>query len=135
MGNLRNLAFWLVLFLLVVALFNVFSSGSNLTSSKEVSYSEFLIQVEKGNVSAVRLDGERIIVRDSGGNTYQVIQPSGASTVQKSSISLKKITHFLQELPQYGTPAFLEQQSGIGNAKQLLFSKTNRQCKQNNYFS
>ena len=83
MGNLRNIAFWLVLFLLVVALFNVFSSGSNLTSSKEVSYSEFLIQVEKGNVSAVRLDGERIIVRDSGGNTYQVIQPSGASTVQK----------------------------------------------------
>ena len=83
MGNLRNIAFWLVLFLLVIALFNVFSSGSNLTSSKEVSYSEFLIQVEKGNVSAVRLDGERIIVRDSGGNTYQVIQPSGASTVQK----------------------------------------------------
>ena len=83
MGNLRNIAFWLVLFVLVVALFNVFSSGSNLTSSKEVSYSEFLIQVEKGNVSAVRLDGERIIVRDSGGNTYQVIQPSGASTVQK----------------------------------------------------
>ena len=83
MGNLRNIAFWLVLFLLVVALFNVFSSGSNLTSSKEVSYSEFLIQVEKGNVSAVRLDGERIIVKDSGGNTYQVIQPSGASTVQK----------------------------------------------------
>ncbi len=83
MGNLRNVAFWLVLFLLVVALFNVFSSGNNLTSSKEVSYSEFLIQVEKGNVSAVRLDGERIIVRDSGGNTYQVIQPSGASTVQK----------------------------------------------------
>ncbi|MEE2622209.1 MAG: ATP-dependent zinc metalloprotease FtsH [Pseudomonadota bacterium] len=83
MGNLRNIAFWLVLFVLVVALFNVFSSGSNLTSSKEVSYSEFLIQVEKGNVSAVRLDGERIIVRDSGGNTYQVIQPTGASTVQK----------------------------------------------------
>ena len=83
LGNLRNIAFWLVLFILVVALFNVFSSGSNLTSSKEVSYSEFLIQVEKGNVSAVRLDGERIIVRDSGGNTYQVIQPSGASTVQK----------------------------------------------------
>ena len=83
MGNVRNIAFWLVLFLLVVALFNVFSSGSNLTSSKEVSYSEFLIEVEKGNVSAVKLDGERIIVRDSGGNTYQVIQPSGASTVQK----------------------------------------------------
>ena len=83
MGNIRNIAFWLVLFLLVVALFNVFSSGSNLTSSKEVSYSEFLIQVEKGNVSAVRLDGERISVRDTSGNTYQVIQPSGASTVQK----------------------------------------------------
>ena len=82
MGNIRNIAFWLVLFLLVVALFNVFSSGSNLTSSKEVSYSEFL-PGRKGNVSAVRLDGERISVRDTSGNTYQVIQPSGASTVQK----------------------------------------------------
>ncbi len=81
MGNTRNIAFWIVLFLLIVALFNVFSSGNNLSSTKEVSFSEFMTQVEKGNVSSVRLDGEKITVKDVGGVTYQVIQPSGASIV------------------------------------------------------
>ena len=78
MGNTRNIAFWIVLFLLLIALFNVFSSGKNLSSSTEISFSEFLNQVEKGNVASVRLDGEKIAVKDTNGNIYQVIQPAGA---------------------------------------------------------
>ncbi|PQM54974.1 MAG: cell division protein FtsH [Rhodobacteraceae bacterium] len=81
MGNTRNIAFWIVLFLLIIALFNVFSSGKNLSSTKEVSFSEFLKAVEKGSVSFVRLDGEKITVKETNGTTYQVIQPAGASIV------------------------------------------------------
>jgi len=81
LGNTRNIAFWIVLFLLIIALFNVFSSGKNLSSTKEVSFSEFLKAVEKGSVSVVRLDGEKITVKETNGTTYQVIQPAGASIV------------------------------------------------------
>ena len=94
MGNTRNIAFWIVLFLLLIALFNVFSSGKNLSSSKEVSFSEFLNQVEKGNVASVRLDGEKIAVKDTSGNIYQVIQPAGASIVgqlQESGVEIQAI--------------------------------------------
>ena len=94
MGNTRNIAFWIVLFLLLIALFNVFSSGKNLSSSKEISFSEFLNQVEKGNVASVRLDGEKIAVKDSSGNIYQVIQPAGASIVgqlQESGVEIQAV--------------------------------------------
>ena len=81
MGGTKNIAFWIVLFLLLVALFNVFSSGNNLSSSREVSFSEFMSKVESGKVSAVRLDGETISVKESDGLTYHVIQPSGTAVV------------------------------------------------------
>ncbi len=97
MGNARNIAFWIVLFLLIVALFNVFSSGKNLSSTNEVSFSEFMTQVEKGNVSSVRLDGEKITVKDPGGNTYQVIQPAGASIVNQLQASGVEIQAVKQE--------------------------------------
>ena len=52
-----------------------------MSSAKEVSFSEFLKAVEKGSVSFVRLDGEKITVKETNGTTYQVIQPAGASIV------------------------------------------------------
>ncbi|HAY91705.1 MAG TPA: hypothetical protein DCY34_08605, partial [Rhodobacteraceae bacterium] len=60
MGNNRNLAFWVVLFLMIVVLFNVFSSGSGGMQSREVSYSEFVANVENGSIDAVTLDGEKV---------------------------------------------------------------------------
>ena len=48
MGNVRNLAFWVVLMLLVLALFNLFSGSGNNLQSREISYSEFVNAVESG---------------------------------------------------------------------------------------
>ena len=51
-------------------------------------------QVEKGNVSSVRLDGEKISVKDTSGNIYQVIQPAGASVVnqlQEAGVEIQAI--------------------------------------------
>ena len=51
-------------------------------------------QVEKGNVSSVRLDGEKISVKDTSGNVYQVIQPAGASVVnqlQEAGVEIQAI--------------------------------------------
>ncbi len=78
MGNARNIAFWVVLFLLILALFNLFSGGQGAISSRSVSYSDFISAVEGGEVSRVTLDGERVEFRGEGGATYSTIRPDGA---------------------------------------------------------
>ena len=75
MGNARNIAFWLVLLLLIVALFNLFSGGQTQMNSQEIAYSEFVDRVERGEVSEVTLDGERIIGQ-AGTEQFVVIKPA-----------------------------------------------------------
>lgn len=81
MGNARNIAFWLVLLLLIVALFNLFSGGQTQMRSNEIAYSEFVDRVESGDVSEVTLDGERII-GVAGGQTFAVIKPEGVDVTE-----------------------------------------------------
>jgi len=80
-GNTKNIAFWIILFLLMVALFNVFSNGSRTSMGREISYSDFLNRVEAGQVAAVRLDGERVFVTSVDGAAFQTIQPRGNDVI------------------------------------------------------
>ncbi len=75
LGNARNVAFWVVLFLLVLALFNLFSGGQSSLNSRAVSYSDFVAQVDSGEVSTVTLDGERVIFRGADGQEYTTVRP------------------------------------------------------------
>ena len=68
LGNARNIAFWVVLFLLIVALFNLFSGAQSPTASRTVSYSDFIQRVDQGEVQSVTLDGERVLVRAKDGS-------------------------------------------------------------------
>jgi cell division protease FtsH len=78
LGNARNIAFWVVLFLLILALFNLFSgSGSNM-QSRERTYSDFVAAVEGGQVSTVTLDGEQVRFSTSDGQSYVTIKPTDA---------------------------------------------------------
>ena len=79
MGNNRNIAFWVVLFLLVVVLFNVFSNGSSTLQSREISYSDFVTSVEQGDVSAVTLDGERVRFIGGDKREYMTIRPADSN--------------------------------------------------------
>ena len=83
MGNARNIAFWLVLFLLILALFNLFSGSGNTLQSRSVPYSEFVAAVENGNVSKVTLDGENVRYTGGDGTQYTTIKPSDAQVTQK----------------------------------------------------
>ncbi len=78
MGNMRNLAFWVVLMLLVLALFNLFSGSTNGLQSREISYSEFVTAVEAGDVRNVTLDGEQVRFRRADGSDYVTIMPQDA---------------------------------------------------------
>ncbi len=77
MGNVRNIAFWVVLFLLILALFNLFSGGQTTPSSRSIPYSDFVARVGKGEVSSVTLDGERVLVTARDGTTFLTIKPEG----------------------------------------------------------
>ena len=77
MGNARNIAFWVVLFLLILALFNLFSGGQSTMSSRSISYSDFVDRVEGRQVTSVTLDGERILFRGTDGQDYVTIRPEG----------------------------------------------------------
>jgi len=78
LGNNRNLAFWVVLFLMIVVLFNVFSSGSGGMQSREISYSEFVANVENGSIDAVTLDGEKDSFIGGDKREYYTIRPGDA---------------------------------------------------------
>jgi len=78
LGNARNLVFWVVLFLLVLALFNLFSGGSNTQMSNSKSYSEFVAAVDGGSVASVTLDGEQVRYRGTDGRDYVTIKPQDA---------------------------------------------------------
>ncbi|SDN48916.1 cell division protease FtsH [Lutimaribacter pacificus] len=82
MGNARNIAFWVVLFLLILALFNLFSGTGGTMQSTTVSYSEFVQRVENEEVSRVTLDGERVRFRGEDGTDYTTIKPEDAEITQ-----------------------------------------------------
>jgi cell division protease FtsH len=76
-GNARNIAFWVVLFLLVLALFNLFNGSQATSTSRPMAYSDFIAQVDKGAVASVILDGERVIVTAKDNTKYVTIRPEG----------------------------------------------------------
>ena len=76
MGNARNIAFWVVLLLLVLALFQMFNSGGSVTA-QTVPYSDFIAQVDAGEVKAVELDGEQVRITAKDGTHYLTIRPAG----------------------------------------------------------
>ncbi len=82
MGNARNIAFWVVLFLLILALFNFFSGQGGTLQSNEKTYSDFVTAVEGGEVKNVTLDGEQIRYTTQSGATYVTIKPGDAEVTQ-----------------------------------------------------
>ena len=82
MGNARNIAFWVILLVLVLALFNLFNS-TNSFSAQTVSYSDFVSRVNGGDVKSVTLDGEQIKVTAKDGSHYVSIRPAGEQVTDK----------------------------------------------------
>ncbi|MBU2999704.1 ATP-dependent zinc metalloprotease FtsH [Roseovarius nubinhibens] len=105
LGNARTIAFWLVLFLLVVALFNLFSGTGSTLQSKPLAYSEFVSAVNEGTVSEVTLDGETVRFQDNAGVNYMTIKPEDAE-VTKLLIE-KGIPVQAESQEQSGFQAFL----------------------------
>ncbi|MEZ5722744.1 MAG: ATP-dependent zinc metalloprotease FtsH [Paracoccaceae bacterium] len=82
MGNARNFAFWIVLFLLILALFNLFSNNQTGVSAHSVNYSDFIAAVDSGDVSQAIIDGENVRYVGADGQTYSTVVPGDAAVTE-----------------------------------------------------
>lgn len=62
MGNNRNIAFWVVLFLLLIAVFQVIGGNSSSKASDVIPYSQAIVMIEKGDVKSAEIDGENLTI-------------------------------------------------------------------------
>ncbi|MCY4100792.1 MAG: ATP-dependent metallopeptidase FtsH/Yme1/Tma family protein, partial [Rhodobacteraceae bacterium] len=76
-GNVKNLLFWVVLIVLIVALFNVFTNGQSVNTSRNISFSSFLNEVEQNNVLSVVIDGEKLTAFHDTDERFKTIIPQG----------------------------------------------------------
>ena len=82
-NNARNIIFWVVLFLLMLALFNLFSNGQQTSQAQSISYSNFAERVDRGEVDSVTIDGERVIIQGTDGREYTTVKPQDAELTQR----------------------------------------------------
>jgi len=70
----KNLALWLVIGMIMIALFNIFNQPLN--SQSDVIFSEFMDQVESGKISEVTIQGDRVNGKYLDGSFFQTMTPS-----------------------------------------------------------
>tara|TARA_B110000003_G_scaffold274320_1_gene314027 strand:+ start:5614 stop:7533 length:1920 start_codon:yes stop_codon:yes gene_type:complete len=67
--NNRNIAFWVVLFLLLIAVFQVIGGNSSSKDSDEIPYSQAIEMIEKGDVKSAEIDGENLTITLGANNS------------------------------------------------------------------
>ncbi|MCS5641638.1 MAG: ATP-dependent metallopeptidase FtsH/Yme1/Tma family protein, partial [Dehalococcoidia bacterium] len=81
MGNLtKNLVLWLVIAMVLMAVFNNFTPKDNRTDV-ELDYSEFLHNVKQGGVEQVTIDGSSIHGRTRSGQRFVTYSPGDPGLV------------------------------------------------------
>ena len=66
----RNAALWIIIVLLLFALFSFFQNNMSGGRQAEIAYSTFLNNVEQGDVTSVVIQGSEITGTDSNGRTF-----------------------------------------------------------------
>ncbi|MEJ2121509.1 MAG: ATP-dependent metallopeptidase FtsH/Yme1/Tma family protein, partial [Alphaproteobacteria bacterium] len=72
----KNLALWVIIGLLLIALFNLFQGSSSSHDPNKLAYSDFVQRVESGSVRSVTIKGEKITGRLADGSTFATMKPT-----------------------------------------------------------
>jgi cell division protease FtsH len=87
----KNLALWVIIGLLLIALFNLFQGSSPRGNAAQIQYSEFLNMVERQQVRDVTISGPQVRghLQPDGRNfvTYAPNDPSLVERLQKANVS------------------------------------------------
>src|ERR1700743_86633 len=82
-ANLRNFALWVIIVLLLLALFTLFQNPGQRTSSQDISFSQLLTEVDGGKVRDVLIQGPDIHGTFSDGRSFQTYAPNDPSLIQR----------------------------------------------------
>jgi cell division protease FtsH len=79
----KNLALWIVIGLLLVALFNLFQTSSNRGPQSTLAFSDFVTDVNRGQVTDVTIQGSNITGHFTDGRAFTTYSPNDPSLVNK----------------------------------------------------
>ena len=82
-ANLRNFALWVIIVLLLLALFTLFQNPGQRTTSQDISFSQLLNEVDQGRVRDVLIQGPEIHGTFTDGRSFQTYAPSDPSLIQR----------------------------------------------------
>src|SRR5689334_12024355 len=82
-ANLRNFALWVIIVLLLLALFTLFQNPGQRASSQDISFSQLLTEVDAGKVRDVLIQGPDIHGTFTDGRSFATYAPSDPSLVQR----------------------------------------------------
>src|ERR1700722_4255515 len=78
----KNLALWIIIALLLVALFNLFQSSSSHGTQPPLAYSDFIGEVTKGQVKDVQITGKVLSGHMTDGRSFSTNEPDDPGLVQ-----------------------------------------------------
>src|SRR5580698_10482859 len=104
-NNLRNLILWIIIALLLVALFNMFQGTSPHTNSKNLTYTEFTQNVQEGQVKSVTLQGDQITGTLNNDQTFRTYAPANDNELIPS-LKAKKVNITVNP-PDDGVPSLM----------------------------
>src|SRR3982075_4292561 len=82
-ANLRNFALWVIIVLLLLALFTLFQNPGQRTTSQDISFSQLLNEVDQGRVKEVTIQGPEIHGTYSNGGAFNTYAPNDPTLVQR----------------------------------------------------
>ncbi len=82
-ANLRNFALWVIIVLLLLALFSLFQTPGQRASSHDISFSQLLAEVDQGKVRDVVIQGNDISGTMTDGKPFQTYAPNDPTLVQR----------------------------------------------------
>jgi cell division protease FtsH len=82
-ANFRNFALWVIIGLVLIALFNLFQNTGQRTVGRDIAYSQFLTEVDQGRIRNVVISGQQIAGTYSDNTTFQTFAPEDPSLISK----------------------------------------------------
>jgi len=80
-SNFRNFALWAIIALLLIALFQLFQNPNQRSNTRDIAFSQFLAEVDQGNVSNVLIQDQQISGQYSNGGQFQTFAPPNANYI------------------------------------------------------
>ncbi|MFQ5984421.1 MAG: ATP-dependent zinc metalloprotease FtsH [Alphaproteobacteria bacterium] len=79
----KNLALWVIIALLLIALFNLFQGPGGGGARSKLAFSDFLAQVEQGQVADVTIQGNSITGHYADGRAFGTYAPNDPNLVER----------------------------------------------------